>query len=60
MNRTAERLKLVPDGGPPRCPACSVQLYFRTDRQGRTYAQCDCGYRAYIERRSGIRPEATT
>ncbi|HXE84512.1 MAG TPA: hypothetical protein VN513_14400 [Gemmatimonadales bacterium] len=57
MNRTAaeEQLTLVKDGGAPRCPACGVQLFFQCDRQGRTYSQCDCGYRAYLERRPGKR-----
>ncbi|HET9385319.1 MAG TPA: hypothetical protein VFO67_09240 [Gemmatimonadales bacterium] len=52
MNRSATRLDLANDAGPARCPACKVQLFFRSDRQGRTYAQCDCGYRAYVERKS--------
>ena len=53
MNRAADLRKLVKDGGAPRCPACGVQQVFRCDRQGRTFAQCDCGYRAYVERRGG-------
>jgi DNA-directed RNA polymerase subunit RPC12/RpoP len=52
MNRSATRLDLANDAGPARCPACEVRLFFRSDRLGRTYAQCDCGYRAYVERRS--------
>ena len=52
MNRPATRVELANDRGPARCPACEVQLFFRSDRQGRTYAQCDCGYRAYVERKS--------
>jgi hypothetical protein len=56
VNRSDKR-SLVADGGPPRCPACRVQLFFQSDRQGRTFAQCDCGYRAYIERRTGKREE---
>jgi predicted RNA-binding Zn-ribbon protein involved in translation (DUF1610 family) len=57
MNRRAaeERLKLVADGGAPRCPACGVQQVFQSDRHGRTYTHCDCGYRAYLERRTGKR-----
>jgi len=57
MNRSAAQLQLVGDGGPPRCPACGIRLYFGSDRQGQTYAQCDCGYRAYVERRTGKREE---
>ncbi len=56
MNRSDKR-SLVADGGPPRCPACRVQLFFQSDRQGRTFAQCACGYRAYVERRTGKREE---
>lgn len=53
MNR-AERLSLlVADGGPPQCPSCRVPLFFQSDRQGRTYSRCDCGYRAYLQRRTG-------
>ena len=52
MNRSASRLDLANDAGPARCPACEIQLVFRSDRQGRTYAQCDCGYRAYVQRKS--------
>ena len=52
MNRPATPLELANDSGPARCPACEVQLFFRSDRQGRAYAQCDCGYRAYVERKS--------
>lgn len=60
MNRAAEEeeLTLVRDGGAPRCPACGVQQFFQCDRQGRTFAQCDCGYRAYLERRTGKRAES--
>ena len=36
---------------------CGIRLYFGSDRQGQTYAQCDCGYRAYVERRTGKREE---
>lgn len=57
MNRSATRLDLANDAGPARCPACEVQLFFRSDRQGQTYAQCDCGYRAYVERRSAAHEE---
>jgi hypothetical protein len=53
MNRADRRSLLVPDGGPPHCPACGVPLFFQSDRQGRTYSQCDCGYRAYLVRRTG-------
>lgn len=55
MSRAAERLKLVIDGGPPRCPACNNWLEFGTDRQGQTMAHCGCGYKAYVERRTGKR-----
>ena len=59
MNRRAatERLKLVADGGAPRCPACREQLFFQCDREGRTFSQCDCGYRSYLDRRTGKREE---
>jgi hypothetical protein len=57
MNRAAAKSPLVADGGPPHCPACGGHLMFRTDRHGRAMAQCDCGYRAYVERRTGTRPE---
>lgn len=57
MNRSPTPLQLANDAGPARCPACEVQLFFRSDRQGRTYAQCDCGYRAYVERKNA-QPEA--
>jgi hypothetical protein len=60
MSRAEERLKLVQDGGPPRCPTCREQLLFRTDTQGRTIAHCECGYRAYVERRTGKRETPAT
>ena len=53
VNRADRRSLLVADGGPPQCPACHTPLVFQSDRQGRTYARCDCGYRAYLERRTG-------
>ena len=57
MNRSASRLDIANDAGPARCPVCEVQLFFRSDRLGRTYAQCDCGYRAYVERKSAKHEE---
>ena len=57
MNRAAERLALVADRS-GKCPACRVEfLEFKTDRGGRAVEQCACGYRAYVERRSGTRDE---
>ena len=57
MNRAAERLALVADRS-GRCPACrELFLEFKTDRAGRAVEQCDCGYRAYVQRRSGSREE---
>ena len=53
MNRAAARIPLVSDRGPARCPACKEFLEFKTDRYGRMMEQCLCGYRAYVERRSG-------
>src|SRR5256885_3524738 len=35
-------------------------LEFRTDRFGRMVEFCPCGYRAYVERRSGKRDEGRT
>lgn len=55
MNRAEGRLQLVKDGGPPRCPSCGDTLAFVSDRYGQTIAQCPCGYRAFVERRSGKR-----
>jgi hypothetical protein len=58
VNRAEARSPLVADGGPPRCPSCGSRfLMFRTDRHGRAMEQCDCGHRAYVERRTGKRPE---
>ena len=57
VNRAAARIKLVGDRGPARCRACGEYLEFRTDRNGRMVEQCGCGYRAYVERRSGTRDE---
>jgi len=57
VNRAAARTPLVPDRGPARCPACREFLEFRTDRSGRMVEQCACGYRAYVERRTGKRDE---
>jgi hypothetical protein len=60
VNRSVERFQLVKDGGPPKCPACGAHLAFATDREGQAIARCACGYRAYIERRTGKRePPAT-
>ena len=57
MNRANERLGLVTDRS-GRCPACGEEfLEFKTDRGGRALETCTCGYRAYVERRSGSRPE---
>jgi hypothetical protein len=55
VSRAAERLLLVADRS-VRCPACSkLWLAFKTDRIGRAFEECGCGYRAYVERRSGKR-----
>ena len=55
MNRAAERLGLVDDRS-GRCPACrELFLEYRTDRAGRALEVCTCGYRAYVERRTGKR-----
>lgn len=55
MNKAAERLGLV-DDRTGRCPACHVVfLEFKTDRAGRALEVCRCGYRAYVERRTGKR-----
>lgn len=43
--------------GPANCPTCQQTLQFRTDRYGRMVEYCPCGYRAYVERRSGKRDE---
>ncbi|HEY3219226.1 MAG TPA: hypothetical protein VGJ80_00715 [Gemmatimonadales bacterium] len=60
MNRAAERLQLVKDAGAPRCPTCGGWLEFGTDRHGRATARCKgCGYRAFVERRTGKREEPT-
>ena len=59
MNRAAEKLGLVADRS-GICPACREgYLEFKTDRLGRALEQCPCGYRAYVERRSGKREEPT-
>ena len=55
-NRAAARSPLVGDRGPAKCPACAEYFEFRTDRNGRLVEQCGCGYRAYVERRSGTNP----
>jgi len=57
QNRAAARSPLVTDSGAARCPQCRLYLEFRTDRFGRMVEQCACGYRAYVERRSGKRDE---
>ncbi len=54
MNRAAERLALVTDRS-VRCPECRGCMEFKTDRAGRAMEVCACGYRAYIERRTGDR-----
>ena len=59
-NRAAARSPLVVDRGPARCPTCKEFLEFRTDRFGRMVEFCPCGYRAYVERRSGKRDESGT
>ncbi|HEX9215551.1 MAG TPA: hypothetical protein VF864_01105 [Gemmatimonadales bacterium] len=56
MNRAAERLALVTDRS-VRCPECRGCMEFKTDRAGRAMEVCACGYRAYIERRTGKRIE---
>jgi hypothetical protein len=58
VNRAAERLGLVADRS-GRCPACGEALEFKTDRGGRALETCVCGYRAYVERRTGNRAEET-
>jgi hypothetical protein len=60
MNRAAERLQLVKDAGPPRCPDCNKPLAFGSDRQGQTIARCGCGYHAFVERRTGKRETTVT
>ena len=60
MNRAAERLGLVQDRS-GRCPACrETFLEFKTDSGGRALEVCVCGYRAYVERRSGKRDTDVT
>ena len=54
MNKAAERLGLVTDRS-VRCPQCREYMEFKTDRAGRAMEVCVCGYRAYIERRTGKR-----
>jgi hypothetical protein len=58
VNRAAERLGLVTDRS-GRCPACREALEFKTDRAGRALETCACGYRAYVERRTGNRADET-
>jgi hypothetical protein len=59
VNRAAERLGLVDDRS-GRCPVChNMVLEFKTDRGGRALEECACGYRAYVERRTGKRDEET-
>jgi hypothetical protein len=53
LRRSVARAGLVSDGGPPRCPACSGRLVFKTDRLGRMMEQCGCGYGAHVLRRDG-------
>jgi hypothetical protein len=54
VNKAAERLGLVTDRS-VRCPECREYMEFKTDRAGRALEACACGYRAYIERRTGKR-----
>ena len=56
MTRAADRLGLVTDRS-VRCPACGGWMEFKTDRAGSAMEVCVCGYRAYIERRTGNRDE---
>lgn len=58
MNKPAERLGLVAARS-VRCPECGGTMEFKTDRGGRALDVCACGYRAYIERRTGKRDEET-
>lgn len=44
---------MVADGGAPHCTTCGEPLHFGSDRNGRTTEACACGYRAYVETRSG-------
>ena len=57
VKRAAAPIRLVGDRGLARCPACGENREFRTDRNGRILEQCGCGYRTYVERRSGTRNE---
>lgn len=47
---------LVAGGDPPRCPVCGNWLTFGTDRQGRAVQHCDCGFKDYVQVRSGSIP----
>ena len=49
----AEGRGLVSGGDSPRCPVCGDWLGFGTDRQGRAVQHCDCGFKGYVQRRSG-------
>ena len=60
MSRASERQALVPDRGSAKCPTCGSFVEFRTDRFGRMIEQCECGHRAFVERRSGKRDAETT
>ena len=53
MNKSAARTPLVVGRGPASCPGCGEFFEFRTDTNGRLVEQCGCGYRAYVEQRSG-------
>jgi len=44
---------MVGAGEAPRCPECRLRLGFGTDRSGRTVEQCVCGYKRYVELRTG-------
>jgi hypothetical protein len=57
VKRAAAPILLGGDRGPARCSACGENREFRTDRNGRVLEQCGCGYRTYVERRSGKRNE---
>jgi hypothetical protein len=55
-NRAEGRKALVSGGDPPRCPECGGWLGFGTDRQGRAVQSCDCGFKGYVQLRSGSIP----
>jgi hypothetical protein len=53
VNKSELRATMVGAGETPRCPRCRSRLGFGTDRSGRTLEQCVCGYRQYVEQRTG-------